>query len=497
MTTAFEMPSILKGADSLPSPPGVAVELLRLTESEEVTIEELARTIGRDPALAAKLLKVSNSAMYGMGGEVTTLNRACMMLGLKTVRLMSLSFSLATSLGGKRKGAFDYDQYWKRSLVCAASARALASRREGLLADEAFLAGLLSRIGQLVLAQCASSDYAKVLETAKGAWPTPELERSLLGCDGDQVGLALLEDWAMPELTRAVIASIRQEPVSDDEHVARLAPIMQFAAACEELVCSQYKARAFVRLRETAAAVELEGEALDGFLMAVEKEVLETAEIFDVKFGGSLDMGSLLQQAQVRMLDASLSVAALAQQAEHRAVELETSNAQLRTKAQTDQLTGLANRNCFDERLAQCVDRRMAGDSAGYLGLLMIDIDRFKVVNDTHGHLAGDAVLRSVGKAMESVCRESELPARYGGEEFCVLMPATKPVGLAALAKRLRATIEQTDVKFEDKTLKVTASVGGAHLKRVDSSEDGQALIRAADKKLYQAKEKGRNRCAF
>ncbi len=298
MTTALEMPSLLKGADNLPSPPGVAVELLRLTENEEVTINELAQTIARDPALAAKLLKISNSAMYGVGREVTTLNRACMMLGLKTVRLMSLSFSLATSMGGDRKGRFDYDQYWKRSLVCAASARALASRRERLLADEAFLAGLLSRIGQLVLAECASSEYAKVLESAKGMWPTPELERDTLGCDGDQVGLALLESWGMPALTCALIASIRLQSAGEDENVLRLAPVMRFAAGCEELVCGQDKTAALDALRERASEVELDGAALDEFLLEVEKEVLETAEIFDVKFGDSLNMGSILQQAQ-------------------------------------------------------------------------------------------------------------------------------------------------------------------------------------------------------
>lgn len=495
MTTRLELPELLEGADNLPSPPGVAVELLRLTASEDVTIDALAATISRDPALAARLLKFSNSALFLVGSEVTTLSRACMMLGLKTVRLMSLSFSLTTALGVDRKGSFDYDQYWKRSLVCASSARALAARRQRFLSDEAFLAGLLSRIGQLVLAECAGGNYAKVIKAADGAWPSTSLERSILGCDGDEVGLALLESWGLPALTRAIIASVRGDPDESDDSVKRLAPIMRFAAACEELVCGRGKTAALDTLHQQARAVELEGEALEEFLRQVENEVLETAQVFDVTLDESLDITSILQQAQVRLLQTSLSVAAHAHQAEERVSRLESSNRQLRTQAQTDQLTGLANRACFDDALSQGLQQRMTGGVAGGFGLLLLDIDRFKQFNDTYGHLAGDEVLKAVAKAIESVCRESELAARYGGEEFCVLMPSPKAVGVRALAERVRRRIEATAAEFEGKTLSVTVSIGGAVLENVASQADGQALIKAADERLYKAKQNGRNRC--
>ena len=498
MTTTLALPAIIQRADNLPSPPGIAVELLRLTENEDVTIDDLVATLSSDPALAAKILKVSNSALFRVGKEVMTLNRACMVLGLKTVRLMSLSFALTSALGGERKGGFDYKQYWKRSLVRASSARALAARRQRNMSDEAFLAGLLSRIGQLVLAECASAEYAQVIEAAKGSWPSADLERSLLGCDSDEVGLALLESWGMPMLTRAIIASIRRNPDETDHSVARLAPIMQFAALCEELICGDDKTSALDALRHKAGSVGLGGEALDEFLLEVEKEVLHTAEFFDVKLGNSLDMTLILQQAQVRLLHATLSTAVQAHRAEERASDLESSNQQWRTKAQTDRLTGIANRACFDEALAQCLDRRMAGHVPGVLGLLMIDVDRFKRFNDTYGHLTGDEVLKVVAKSMESVCRESELTARYGGEEFCVLMPSAKPAGIKALAERVREKIEQTAVEVAGKTLRVTASVGGASVGNVSSQADGQALIREADARLYQAKQNGRNRiCSF
>ena len=125
-----ELPDALKKADNLPSLPAVALDVLRLSQDEDVTLDAMATCLSRDPALSAKLLKLANSSLFGFGKEVTTLQRATMMLGMKTVKLMALSFSLAGSLPRKgRSGGFDYGEYWRRSLVCAVSARSLAKSR--------------------------------------------------------------------------------------------------------------------------------------------------------------------------------------------------------------------------------------------------------------------------------------------------------------------------------------------------------------------------------
>ena len=121
-----ELPSALTSAEDLPSLPAVALEVLRLTQDENSTVENLAQCLSRDPALAAKILKLSNSAMFSMGKEVTTLQRATMVLGLKTVKLMSLSFSLIGSIPGSgSEGRFSFEEYWRRSLVRSVSARSL------------------------------------------------------------------------------------------------------------------------------------------------------------------------------------------------------------------------------------------------------------------------------------------------------------------------------------------------------------------------------------
>jgi diguanylate cyclase (GGDEF)-like protein len=124
----------------------------------------------------------------------------------------------------------------------------------------------------------------------------------------------------------------------------------------------------------------------------------------------------------------------------------------------------------------------------------MLDIDDFKNVNDTHGHLQGDEVLRRIGRILRAASRGIDEPARYGGEEFVVALPETGPVGAAELGERIRERIEQEMVPLGggNGTLRVTASVGVASLP--DSAADVQGLIAAADAALYAAKRAGKNR---
>lgn len=165
-----------------------------------------------------------------------------------------------------------------------------------------------------------------------------------------------------------------------------------------------------------------------------------------------------------------------------------------RLRAITDSLTGTAARWYFDDRLEQ--EAQYAAATAGSsFGLIMIDIDHFKRVNDTHGHVAGDAILKRVAGALKSVSRDTDLVARYGGEEFAVIAPAVDPENLAKLAERLRAEVESLRVKAmpDRPAIQVTISAGAALW---DGARHAGAadLLREADRKLYEAKNAGRNR---
>jgi diguanylate cyclase (GGDEF)-like protein len=167
--------------------------------------------------------------------------------------------------------------------------------------------------------------------------------------------------------------------------------------------------------------------------------------------------------------------------------ELEDAREAARALAEHDALTGLGNRRSFFLRGAEQVTRaRRYGNG---LSLLIVDVDRFKMVNDTHGHPAGDAVLRTVAEVLANQVRDVDHVARIGGEEFAVWLPETGSEAAAALAERLRVGVRQRTAR----ELPVTVSIGVATL-AVEGDLD--AVYRAADHALYQAKAAGRDRIA-
>jgi diguanylate cyclase (GGDEF)-like protein len=165
---------------------------------------------------------------------------------------------------------------------------------------------------------------------------------------------------------------------------------------------------------------------------------------------------------------------------------------QVQRQAVTDELTGLHNARRFHDLLEVEVERARRFDQP--LGLLMLDIDDFKPVNDTHGHLQGDDVLRAVGHVLAAGSREIDEPARYGGEEMAVVLPQTDLDGAVQLAERIRGSIADLRVPRRDGTgvLRVTVSCGAAALP--DSALDKGGLIAAADAALYRAKRAGKDR---
>ncbi len=160
-------------------------------------------------------------------------------------------------------------------------------------------------------------------------------------------------------------------------------------------------------------------------------------------------------------------------------------------QAVTDALTGLANRRQFYEVLGREYERAQRFGQP--VSLILLDIDDFKQINDSRGHLAGDAVLHSVAATLSEVIREIDLAARYGGEEFAVLLPQTGPDGAANLAERLRSEIAARSIRFgTDEITGVTASFGVAAGPVEDQTQID--LIASADAALYQAKREGKDR---
>ncbi|MCE2573678.1 sensor domain-containing diguanylate cyclase [Motilimonas eburnea] len=173
-----------------------------------------------------------------------------------------------------------------------------------------------------------------------------------------------------------------------------------------------------------------------------------------------------------------------------RTEQLTQANEALGLAAKSDYLTGLLNRRAFMHEFAQLLQDKQVR----HLALLMIDIDRFKGINDNFGHLVGDQALAWVARILQKHSDEAILVTRFGGEEFCLLYVNLATIELGRLAEQLRSAIASQSMPYGDETIALTVSIGGAVADKVggDSEQIG-ALIHSADLRLYQAKKQGRN----
>jgi diguanylate cyclase (GGDEF)-like protein len=204
--------------------------------------------------------------------------------------------------------------------------------------------------------------------------------------------------------------------------------------------------------------------------------LLATALFFGVFFIYPLIRKQVNEQGKLRQMTASLSA---------RSVTLEQA-------ALTDALTGIQNRRYFDDALNEyLVEFRRIGKP---IGLMILDLDHFKLINDTHGHNIGDEVLKAVAKCLKDLTRYHDVVARLGGEEFAVVAPNLDAELLMKLAERIRKAVSGIVVVSGNVRLKITTSVG---LAVWDSRESADSFFSRADKRLYEAKKLGRNRvCA-
>ncbi len=160
--------------------------------------------------------------------------------------------------------------------------------------------------------------------------------------------------------------------------------------------------------------------------------------------------------------------------------------------ATTDELTEINNRRAFFQQATMEMERARRYERP--ISFILLDLDHFKRVNDSYGHVAGDEVLRETARRIRYSIRDTDIAGRYGGEEFAVCMPETRQETAMDLAERLRKTISDTAIRHEGKDISITASFGIIGMDKIDD-ESLESLFSKADKALYLAKEKGRNLC--
>ncbi len=197
-TTLDGLRGQLAEADNLPSPPQVALQLAKLADDPNARAEDLGRLLRSDPGLTARLLRAVNAPANGLPRTIDSIERACALLGFQRAKTLALGYSMAESLPVvDASSGFDLEGYWLRSGITAAAAEHYAEELSPEHADVAFVVGLLSEVGRLILAGCMTTVYQTVL--AQEPWPSLATERSLLGFASVDVTTLLFEDWHLPD----------------------------------------------------------------------------------------------------------------------------------------------------------------------------------------------------------------------------------------------------------------------------------------------------------
>jgi diguanylate cyclase (GGDEF)-like protein len=619
----------LKHSGQLPTPSGLGLRILVLTQKEDVFVDEIVRTIQADPALTGRIIKLASSVQMSGAVAVSTVKEAAVRLGMRTVANLALGFTLVSGNRAGRCEAFDYDRYWSWSLANAVAAQTISKELRIAVPAEVFTGALLVRIGKLALASVYPSDYSKLLKRLANDSDATllDLERKVFGIHHREVAASLLAEWGLPpQFAETALVFDGNPPTQPFEH-AQTNDFIRILNASSEIadVCLSEQDRQHHRwpkLRQTCG--ELGIQAIDfcklfdkvvpawrewGKLLEVptnkvlsSKELESRSEPADVerlavrqagkgirilavddeptslhllakvlaKEGHEvltatngkealaiavdkapqivvtdwmmpemdglelckvLRSGAAIRSLYVLILtgraeedriveafDAGVDdyivkpfkpklllarirsgarVVLLQEQAERdkqkqaeQNAELAKLNRMFKAAAMTDPLTGLPNRRYAMKRLE--TEWSSTERSKQPLSVIMLDIDRFKSVNDNFGHDAGDAVLVSTSRVLQNALRIGDTVARIGGEEFLVICPNTDLSGAEAVAQRICNDVAQNTIAAGDFRGNVTASLGvgtrGLGVPTVG------ALLKMADEAVYEGKRTGRNR---
>jgi diguanylate cyclase (GGDEF)-like protein len=477
----------------------VALQVLRLCQSENLDLAQIAKVITNDPALSAKMLRLVNSPSYGLRQQVRTVSHALALLGVNAVRTLALSFSLSNDLRRTRHAGVDLNAYWKRSVLSAVAAREVAvAIGMNQTKEEAFLAGLLQDIGQLALARVAPDLYGPLCAKAGGNHAALQrLERIELGADHAEVGQWLTTNWNLPApLCTAVGHSHDASALAGGlpPEVVQLSRVVALSGLLADIWVRDDTGDAAVIARERAMQLlRIDSAQLEPVLARMVAAMGDVSSLFEIDLGTPDEISSVLDEAQETLLMVSLGTSRQVDTARLAIDTLQAKARVLEEESQRDPLTGLHNRLRLDDLVA--AEIRESLRTGRPLSIIMADIDHFKKVNDGHGHPAGDQVLTSVAAGLKARLRPRDLVARYGGEEFLLVLPETDAASVVVVAERVRKNIEAIAHPIgSGQTLRVTVSLGCVTLTATTPFALPQEMVEAADRALYAAKREGRNR---
>jgi len=481
----------LEQCKTLPSPSSVVLRVIELARDPDVSLQKIVAVLSSDPALSASLLSLANSVFYASHRPVEHLQEAINRIGLERTLSMALGCSLASATTSEADPGTTFDNYWQRSLISALIARRLAATLEGAVdSGVLFTAALLQDIGMLALHASDSDHYRRLYAQAADHAQLAELERAHYGVDHAAVGAWLAQRWRLSERTVNWIGASHQCLQAAETDASRAGNCVIAAGSLAD-AWLQGETALSAALSEIEELFGIDTPTLVDAMMALQEELPRVAALYAITPPERLD-GQRLLHASKQLLaeqNAQLQQDLLRQQQEIEALKRQQQS--LSQQVRRDPLTQLGNRRYLEETLEQAFGAASQGVSVAF-----IDLDRFKALNDTHGHAFGDEILCRLATLLEALCAASGAHVgRYGGEEFVIVLSdydADQARGFVESVRRSLANAAWNSASVTG--LPVTASYGVATHGYGERFATPQALLSAADECMYHAKYAGGDR---
>ncbi len=491
-----ELVARLERCRDLPTPPGVAEQIIALSADSNSDISMLAEVVSLDPALTVKVLRMANSSMYARAATVDSLEQAVMMFGWNGTLNLALSFSLVSKIDMSSPQGLDYNFFWKRSVSAAVAAKHFAkvvgidNKKEDL-----FLPGLLQDIGMLALDKAVPDLYTGIKDEQHQHKIVQQIEKDEVGVDHSIVGAWLLEKWNLPKrIIDLVSISHNEERYAKISNTTPAENCIEVSNVIADCICNdegkkdyQYAAnvcKKILGINDTDFLNNLE---------EITQEIMDTAAIFELDVGDPRLLNCIAEQAKELLLLRSMETLKVAEDLHYEAESLELKAKKLENTAKLDSLTNIYNRGYMESSLDEEFHFSTVRNKP--LTLIMVDLDHFKYVNDTYGHKCGDEALLHAVEILKKSIRGADLLYRYGGEEFVVLLPDTNNEVAERVASRMIENFNKN--KFINQAniqIPITASLGVAIHGESIMFDNWSHLLNVADYCMYASKADGRNR---
>lgn len=466
--------------------------VLKVMQADGNCPDQLIKALAQCPVLSGRVIGVANSAGSSAIHRMDTIDRCVRHLGAKQTRTIALTMAMQLLVGDLEVDQDIVQGLWASAATKAIAAQLVAESISPDKSDQAYSLGLLQDIGLPVLLAVDPVFFQDTLMGSTGQSSWIELERAHFGIDHAELGAVMLQSWnAPPDLVLQI--SRHHSKVGDDdmawiaEMPSRLAGLLPHLDEQSTKEQSQTLAAAHARF------LSEEYETIDALLAVIKKRFKQLGKAA----GGALQMPKDFVSQLIQYVAAdTFSLAAKVSRLDHQLAYQVERLAIAQEEALSDQLTGLLNRRGFESFGQQMLDQAAKANLS--VACLMIDLDDFKPINDTHGHAAGDRILTATAELLSVNIAKGDLVARLGGDEFAILILGDRQGDAHALAQRLHAICNGKAISIGNvEKVNLAMSIGGVFLEHISSTTTTEQLTDAADQVMYGIKRSGKSGLKF